>query len=152
MSEKLTRRIIELHRRVNRAIRERTLDSWVRLDLTVPQLKSLFYISRHGRVNPSGLASGIHVTPANVTGIVERLVEQGLLTRTADADDRRVAWLTVTDKGKTLINDLREGRAQEMRRILDKLTEEELAIVARGFALVAAAAEAGEAKEPSEND
>jgi len=152
MSEKLTRRIIELHRRVNRAIRERTLDSWVRLDLTVPQLKSLFYISRHGRVNPSGLASGIHVTPANVTGIVERLVEQGLLTRTADADDRRVAWLTVTDKGKTLINDLREGRAQEMRRILDKLTEEELAIVARGFALVATAAEVGQGKEPSEND
>ena len=152
MSEKLTRRIVELHRRVNRAIRERTLDSWVKLDLTVPQLKSLFYISRHGRMNPSGLASGIRVTPANVTGIVDRLVEQGLLIRSADADDRRISWLTLTDKGKKLINDLREGRAQEMRRILDKLTEEELAIVARGFQLVATAAEVNERKEPLEND
>ena len=152
MSEKLTRRIVELHRQVNRAIRERTLDSWVKLDLTVPQLKSLFYISRHGRMNPSGLATGIRVTPANVTGIVDRLVEQGLLIRSADADDRRISWLTLTDKGKTLINDLREGRAQEMRRILDKLTEEELAIVARGFQLVATAAEVNERKEPLEND
>jgi DNA-binding MarR family transcriptional regulator len=63
-----------------------------------------------------------------------------------------VSWLTVTDKGKTLINDLREGRAQEMRRILDELTEEELAIVVRGFQLVVTAAEVSEGKEPLEND
>jgi DNA-binding MarR family transcriptional regulator len=150
--EELTAQIIEAQGRMNRVIRERTLDSWVKLDLTIPQLKSLFYISGHGKVNPSALASGIRVTPANVTGIVDRLVEQGLLIRTADADDRRVSWLTVTDKGKTLINDLREGRAQEMRRILDRLTEEELAIIVRGFELVATAAEVSEGKEPLEND
>ena len=152
MKEELIAQIIEAQRRMNRVIRERTLDSWVKLNLTIPQLKSLFYISRHGRVNLSGLASGIRVTPANVTGIVDRLVEQGLLTRTPDPDDRRISWLTVTDEGKTLINDLREGRVQEMRRILDKLTEEELAIVARGFEVVAAAAEGSEGKEPFEND
>jgi len=150
--EELTAQIIEAQGRMNRVIRERTLDSWVKLNLTIPQLKSLFYISRHGRVNLSGLASGIRVTPANVTGIVDRLVEQGFLTRTPDTDDRRVSWLSVTDRGKTLINDLREGRVQEMRRILDKLTEEELAIVARSFELVARAAEVSEKKEPFEND
>jgi len=150
--EELIAQIIEAQRRMNRVIRERTLDSWVKLNLTIPQLKSLFYISRHGRVNLSGLASGIRVTPANVTGIADRLVEQGLLTRTPDPDDRRVSWLRATDKGKTLINDLREGRAQEMRRILDQLTEEELSTVARGFELVARAAEVSERKEPFEND
>jgi DNA-binding MarR family transcriptional regulator len=149
--EELIAQIIEAQRRMNRVIRERTLDSWVKLNLTIPQLKSLFYISRHGRVNLSGLASGIRVTPANVTGIVDRLVEQGLLTRAPDPDDRRVSWLSVTDKGKTLINDLREGRAQEMRRILDKLTEEELSTVARGFELVARAAEISDRKEPFGN-
>ena len=152
MKEELTAQIIEAQGRMNRVIRERTLDSWVKLNLTIPQLKSLFYISRHGRVNLSGLASGIRVTPANVTGIVDRLVEQGFLTRAPDSDDRRVSWLSVTDRGKTLINDLREGRVQEMRRILDKLTEEELAIVARSFELVARAAEVSEKKEPFEND
>jgi DNA-binding MarR family transcriptional regulator len=149
--EKLTRQIIELRRQVNRVIRQHTLDSWVKLSLTIPQLKSLFYISRHGKVNPSGLASGIRVTPANVTGIVDRLVEQGLLTRTPDPDDRRISWLTVTDKGKILISDLREGRAKEMHEILDKLTEEELLIVARGFELLARAAEGTERKEPFGN-
>jgi DNA-binding MarR family transcriptional regulator len=149
--EELIARIIEAQRRMNRVIRDPTLDSWVKLNLTIAQLKSLFYISRHRRVNLTGLASGIRVTPANVTGIVDRLVEQGLLTRTPDPDDRRVSWLTATDKGNTLINDLREGRAQNMRRILDKLTEEELSTVAHGFELVARAAEVSERKEPFGN-
>jgi DNA-binding MarR family transcriptional regulator len=142
MREELITQIIDAHRRVNRVIRERTLDSWVKLNLTVPQLKSLFYISRQGKVSLSGLASGIRVTPANVTGIADRLVEQGLVTRTPDPDDRRVSWLRLTDKGEALVNDLREGRAKEMRAILEKLTEEELPVVARGLELLAGAAEA----------
>jgi DNA-binding MarR family transcriptional regulator len=150
--EKLTRRIIELRRQVNRVLRERTLDSWVQLSLTIPQLKSLFYISRHGKVNLSGLASGIRVTPANVTGIVDRLAGQGLLTRIPDLNDRRITWLRVTEKGEALLANLREGRASEMHKILDKLTEEELSIVARGFDLLARAAEGTERKEPFEND
>lgn len=152
MREKLTRRIIELRRQVNRVLRERTLDSWVKLSLTIPQLKSLFYISRHGKVNPSGLASGIRVTPANVTGIVNRLAGQGLLTRIPDPNDRRITWLKVTEKGEVLLANLREGRASEMHKILDKLTEEELSIVARGFDLLARAAEGTESKEPFENE
>jgi DNA-binding MarR family transcriptional regulator len=32
------------------------------MNLTIPQMKCLFYISRHGRINLSGLAAGIHVT------------------------------------------------------------------------------------------
>jgi DNA-binding MarR family transcriptional regulator len=144
MREELIRQIIELRRRVNRVIRDRTLDSWVKLSLTIPQLKSLLYVFQHGKVNISGLASGIRVTPANVTGIVDRLIEQGLLTRMPDPDDRRVLWLEVTNKGKTLVDDLREGRANEMHRILDELTEEELSVVAHVFNLLVKAAETTE--------
>jgi DNA-binding MarR family transcriptional regulator len=147
MKEDLIRQVIELRRQMNRVIRGRTLDSWVNLNLTIPQLKSLFYISRHGKVNLSGLASGIRVTPANVTGIVDRLVEQDLLTRTPDPNDRRVLWLKVTDKGNALVNELREGRANEMGRILNELSEEELSIVAHSFELLVRAAEITEKRE-----
>jgi DNA-binding MarR family transcriptional regulator len=142
VKEELIAQIIEAQRRMNRVIRERTLDSWVKLNLTIPQLKSLFYISRHGSVNPTGLASGIHVTPANVTGIVERLVEQGLLTRMPDADDRRVLWLRLTEQGEALLANLRDVRAGEMHRILGRLSTENLSLLARAFDILAQAAEA----------
>jgi DNA-binding MarR family transcriptional regulator len=145
--EELIAQIMEMQRRFNQVIRERTLDSWVKLTLTIPQLKSLFYISRHGRVNLSGLASGIRVTPANVTGIVDRLVEQGLLRRIPDPDDRRIIWLRLTEKGEALVANLREGRASEMHRILDGLSTDDLSLLARSLDMLARAAEAAEREE-----
>jgi MarR family transcriptional regulator, organic hydroperoxide resistance regulator len=141
MREDIITQIIELQRRMNGIIRERTLESWMQLSLTVPQLKSLFFIARHGKVNLSGLASGLKVSPANVTGIVDRLIDQEMLTRTSDPDDRRVLWLQVTPQGEALVANLREGRASEMHRILDSLTSAELSILARGFEALVSAAE-----------
>jgi DNA-binding MarR family transcriptional regulator len=152
VKEDLIAQIIEAQRRINRLIRERTLDPWVNLNLTVPQLKSLFYVSRHGRVNLSGLASGIRVTPANVTGIADRLVEQELLTRLPDAGDRRVLWLRLTEKGEALVANLREVRASEMRKILDRLSTENLSVLARAFDVLAQAAEINEEEEPAGDD
>jgi DNA-binding MarR family transcriptional regulator len=149
--EELIAQIIETQRRMNRVIRERTLGSWVKLNLTVPQLKSLFYISRHGRVNLSGLASGIQVTPANVTGIVDRLVEQELLTRLPDADDRRILWLRLTGKAEALLANLREVRASEMHKILDRLSTRNLSKLARAFDMLEQAVEVNEKEEPPSN-
>ena len=152
MREKLIAQIMESQRRMNRVMRQRTLDPWVNLNLTVPQLKSLFFISRHGKVNLSGLASGIHVTPANVTGIADRLVEQELLTRLPDVEDRRVLWLRLTEKGEALLTNLREVRASEMHKILDRLSPENLSMLARAFNVLAQAAEMSEKEEPANND
>jgi DNA-binding MarR family transcriptional regulator len=81
----------------------------------------LFYIALHGKVNLSGLAAGLRVTPANVTGIIDRLEEQNLVVRTPDKQDRRIIWLGVTAEGESLVTSLREGRVSEMRRILERI-------------------------------
>ena len=142
MREEIMERIIKSQRRVNRVVRDGNVESWVNLTQTVPQLKCLFYISRHGRLNLSGLAAGIHVTPANVTGIVERLVEQEYLTRIPDSDDRRVLWLRLTDKAEALLANLREGRASKMREVLERLSMEELSEVDHAMDILARAAKA----------
>jgi len=50
------------------------------LSLTIGQLKSLFFIDFEGSTNFKKLATALGVTPPNVTGIVDHLVEQGLVT------------------------------------------------------------------------
>ena len=152
MRKELINRIIEQRREVNRVVRDGTVVSWVELSLTVPQLKSLFYISRRGKIKISGLASGIKVTPGNVTGIVDRLVEQKLLLREQDADDRRILWLTLTTRGRALIDELREGSANELAKILEKLTDAELTDVFHGFELLARAAGSYREEHYREND
>lgn len=133
--------IIELQRRLNRVLRHCAPEALMELNLTIPQLKSLFFISREGRTSPKRLAAAFGVTPSNVTGIVERLVEQKLVSRQESPKDRRVLLLEVTEKGETLLANLREKRITQVSEILAQMSAEELTIVAQGLCLLVKAAE-----------
>jgi DNA-binding MarR family transcriptional regulator len=132
----LIKEIIDHQRMINRFIRDYNPDVWMELSLTIAQMKSLFFIANEGTVNFRKLATALKVTPSNVTGIIDRLAEQGLVTRTENPDDRRMLMLQLTGKGETLISSLRERRASQMSSVLGRMAPEELAIVAQGFALV----------------
>jgi len=147
----LTKEIIELQRRLNRDMRRYTLDAWMELNLTIPQLKSLFFIANWGSTNFTKLASALEVTPSNVTGIVDRLVEQGLVSRQENPEDRRMLMLRVTDKGEAIIANLRERRASHISEILAQLSLEELNSVFKGLTLLVQAAEAREGKTKEEH-
>ena len=126
--------IVENLRKVDRYRRGSTIDAWMNLpSITMPQLKSLFFISNEGSTNLGKLASALGVTPANVTGIVERLVEQKLISRVENAQDRRMLILRTTEKGDELVATLREKRRRVMDKALSGLTVDELAILSRGL-------------------
>jgi DNA-binding MarR family transcriptional regulator len=140
----LIKEIVELQRRINRNMRANTLEAWMELNLTVPQIKSLFFIANQGTTNFTALAAALKVTPANITGIIERLMEQGLVSRQENPDDRRMLMLRVTEKGENTIAGLRDRRAGHITKILSGLTDKELNAVLRGFSLFVNAAEAME--------
>lgn len=144
----LIKRAMELQRKVNRMMRNQSADVWMRLKLTVPQLKSLFFISNEGSTSIGKLAGALGVTPANVTGIVERLVRQGLVSRTENPEDRRMLLLQTTEKGRGLIADLRERRTSWLSEILDNLSPDELSRLAEGLSLLLQAGERQQGKKP----
>lgn len=133
--------IIKLDREAHRVIRQHSFDAWMGLNLTVPQLKSLFFISNRQGSNSRKLATALGVTPPNVTGIVDRLCEQGLLVRQQLPEDRRVLMLKTTEKGETVLSDLRERRISTMREILTHLGVEELSCLVEGLSALVKAAQ-----------
>ncbi len=137
----LIKEIMELHRRVNRVLRDYDVDVWMDLSLTVPQLKCLFYISNQGKTNFRKLADRLKVSPSNITGIIDRLVEQGLVSRTENPEDRRVLLLQATNEGETLVTELREKRSIYLSQTLTDLSPEELDSIAQGLALLVRATE-----------
>jgi DNA-binding MarR family transcriptional regulator len=137
----LIQRVIELQRKVNRMLRRQVPDAWMELSLTLAQLKSLFFISNEGSTNVGKLAAALSVTSANVTGIVDRLVKQGLVTRRENPEDRRMLLLQVTDKGRALITDLRERQTSRLSEILDYLGPDELSTLAQGLSSLLKACE-----------
>jgi MarR family transcriptional regulator, organic hydroperoxide resistance regulator len=140
-TEKILNEIIESHRRLNHALRDYSPDVWMDLSLTIAQVKSLFFISNQGSTNFRKLAERLKVTPSNVTGIIDRLVEQGLISRTENPADRRVILLTTTAKGDALVAELRERRSSYLSKALMSLSAEDLASVAKGLTLLANATE-----------
>ena len=134
--------IIELQKETNRVIGNFAAEPWIELSLTIAQLKSLFFIVDKGTTNFKKLAEALSVTPPNITGIIDRLVEQGLVSRTENPEDRRVILLQATDKGRQLLNTLKENRTNQMMQILANLSTEELAALALGLSALLKAAKA----------
>lgn len=133
---------IRLERETHRAMRQPPIEGWKGLNLTVPQLKSLSFISHSVKSSPGRLAAALSVTPPNVTGIVDRLVEQGLVMRRESDQDRRVLLLEVTEKGEGILADLREARINTMQEVLGRLHESELECLVKGYESLLKAAQA----------
>ena len=134
--------LIELQRRIDRDRRQYELDAWMRLNLGIGQLKTLFFISNRGATTTGKLATALKVTPTNITGIIDRLLEKNLITRTGDPDDRRVLVLRTTPKGDELVAELRQKRRERMTELFNHLSEKEAEIVAQGLKIMVKAIDA----------
>jgi DNA-binding MarR family transcriptional regulator len=68
---------------------------------TLPRFDVLAALERHaGGLKMSALSEFLMVSNGNVTGVVARLIEDGLVTRTVDQEDRRSATVRLTRKGR----------------------------------------------------
>jgi DNA-binding MarR family transcriptional regulator len=141
VKKELIEEMIESQRRVDRDRRQYELDAWMRLNLGIGQLKTLFFISNHGSTTTGKLAAALGVTPTNVTGIIDRLLERKLITRTGDPDDRRVILLRTTSQGEELVTELRQKRKERMLELFNHLTDKEAAIVAQALKILVKAIE-----------
>jgi MarR family transcriptional regulator, organic hydroperoxide resistance regulator len=148
----LIKEIVEFHRQIIRSVRLSAPDAWMRLSMTIPQVKSLFFITNHGSTNFKKLATALKVTPSNLTGVIDRLVEQGLVSRTENPEDRRQMTLKATEKGEALVSDLRERTISYLSRSLSGLSQEELSTIARGLEVLAKATKSSEGEPLNEDE
>ncbi len=71
--------------------------------LTQAQSKLLWQLDlAHDPLPMRGIAIVIKCDPSNVTGLVDRLEERGLVTRTMSDRDRRIKLISITPKGAEL--------------------------------------------------
>ncbi len=123
-------RIMSGHRQMQMAIARDRTNPFFSLNLTISQLKILFALRLHGPAGGQELAQTMGVSMATMTGIVDRLVALGHVTRREDPSDRRVRRVELTDQAVKLIDDIIVTGEQHQRRMLEKLTLDELQVVA----------------------
>ncbi len=101
--------------------------SWHRGALSLVHLNVLTVLEAEGPLPMSRLAEELDVSDASATGIVDRMERRGLVERRHGTGDRRVVAVHLTDQGSAVFRDIEEQRRERLSRLLEELTEDELA-------------------------
>lgn len=107
--------VFELLDQVARRLREVQRLTVGEVNLTPPQFQTLRLLWEQDRQPFKDLAVSLGCTRPTMTGIVDTLEKNGLVTRQPNPDDRRSLLVTLTDKGFAL-----EGRTPDLDLIYAK--------------------------------
>ncbi len=91
-------------------------------DVTMRQLKLLRLLGQHESVAMKELARLAGISTPTATGLVDRMVENGLVVRVDDPDDRRVVRVQLTRKAKGLRDRFRRLRGEKIDCVLSQLS------------------------------
>lgn len=139
--EELVERVAAAQRELRRGMAAtRAPHPLMDVQLTMVQLKILLRLHRSAGLSSQDLARSTAVSPATMTGVVDRLVGQGLVERREDAADRRVRRLALTPEGAALAENVLSAGERHLRDLLDRLPPDDLEKVAQAFELLAGAA------------
>jgi len=96
------------------------------LGVTGGQVSLLIQIQRHRAIGVRGLASLERMSPASMSGYVERLERAGLVRKTQDPNDKRRQGLSLTEEGDRVVRSVKSRRTAWLAARLEQLEPEEL--------------------------
>ncbi|GIP37421.1 MarR family transcriptional regulator [Paenibacillus sp. J31TS4] len=74
----------------------------------------------------SALAEHLCITSGAVTGISDKLIEAGLAERSRSAEDRRIVYLGITEKGREILVELKERRQTLLNDLFGDIPQEDI--------------------------
>jgi DNA-binding MarR family transcriptional regulator len=91
---------------INKAIFRLVKSDADRIGVTVVQLKVLHRISLCPNIGLGELAEYLRLTNSTVSGVIDRLVHNGLVNRVTSPQDRRAISLQLTESGRNKLTEL----------------------------------------------
>jgi MarR family transcriptional regulator, organic hydroperoxide resistance regulator len=124
-SEEFAGRMMELFPQIVKAFSRYETHDLASGKITLPQFWALYYLSLGEKCKMKALAEHLGVSPAAATGLIDRLISQGLVVRKNDLKDRRVVWIGLSAKGSEMICRIKKQRVKAISEIFGKLSSED---------------------------
>ncbi len=99
--------------------------------ITQTQLAALSTIERHGPLTPGEFAAHEQIQKPTCTAVIAALLDLGLIQRTPDPLDGRMAWLSVSPTGHRVLQQVRKRHTAYLARRMRRLTPEEIETLER---------------------
>ena len=117
-------RLIRIHTRSRMAVANRLRA----FDLSVPQCDVLTTLTEAEGLSQQDLAERLYVTKGNISGLIDRLVANGLVERRSLAGDRRSHAIFLTDEGRELARRGIEAQKAFVSQTFGRVAPERLAL------------------------
>ncbi len=101
-------------------------------DLTMQQVRVLGHVAKRPGIAGHELGDLLGVSAPTASGLVERLVEKGLIARVDDPDDRRLRRLHPTEAGLDVIRQMDSMFGRALGVVLTRLSAADLELLCRG--------------------
>ena len=99
--------------------------------LTVPRAELVWRLHQSGPMTQRALSDALSVTPRNITGLVDALVDGGYVSREPHPRDRRATLVTLTPVGAAAAEAMATGQAEMAAALFDDLSRPQVLMLAR---------------------
>jgi DNA-binding MarR family transcriptional regulator len=122
---------------------------FLELNLTMAQMRAMYLVVAAGPMRMSQVAERLGTAPSSATGLVDALVETGMLERIEDPADRRQVLVRATPAAHTRIEAFSELNRTRLRSLLAEIrSADELVTIERAIDLLTDAAGRAERDDP----
>jgi DNA-binding MarR family transcriptional regulator len=123
--------------RFRRQLRRATGGGFDTAGLTQSQGELLRLVGRRPGISVRESAAELNLVSNTASTLVSRLVADGLLVKTVDADDRRVGRLRLTPEAQRIADESRAARRTALSAVLAKLDDTQIEDLAKGLDVLA---------------
>jgi DNA-binding MarR family transcriptional regulator len=95
-------------------------------DIKLPHFEIMQVLKEEGTLHVAEIGHKLQIAKAQMTYLIDKLVELDYVERQMDAADRRTLNIALTDKGRGLLEEHETCLINAVQGIMSSLTEEEL--------------------------
>ncbi len=102
--------------------------------LSLTERSTLSLLHQHGQLISTELATMEKVTNQSMSQVISHLTALGYITKIASETDKRKVFISLSDKGKSFIQQVQQEREEWLARAIhDNFTEDEKKLLAKAL-------------------
>ena len=94
-------------------------------EFTLPQYRVLMLVKHRGSMSISELRNQLKIAQSSASEMVERLVQQNLLSREKDPNDKRITLFKLSKKAEKILEWRKDTMEDCYRKVLNPLSQKE---------------------------
>ncbi|MDA1476523.1 MarR family transcriptional regulator [Bacillus changyiensis] len=112
------------------------VSEWMKLDISMPQMKVLMLLNTHEKLKVSEIAERMGASLSNMTGLLSRLEDANFIIRTHSKEDRRTIVVELAEEAKDIFRGLYQKGHEKLKKALQSLNEQEKKKVNEGLSIL----------------